>query len=90
MTILILFTSRTPMEEREQEGGQREENDSETALVSDSVPVRSETSAESAVVPAVIVNEELDRKETDSGMCHHNSVAIRLCVTEKSIESEHF
>ncbi|XP_045075532.1 uncharacterized protein LOC123492747 isoform X2 [Coregonus clupeaformis] len=52
--------------EREQEGGQSEENDSETALVSDSVPVRPETSAESAVVPAVIVNEELDRKETDS------------------------
>ncbi|XP_077958260.1 uncharacterized protein LOC120817910 isoform X2 [Gasterosteus aculeatus] len=59
-----LSCNGTPMQEREQEGGQREENDSETALVSDSVPVRSETSAESAVVPAVIVNEELDRKET--------------------------
>ena len=67
MTIIsIVLTSRTPKQEseREQEGGQGEENDSETALVSDSVPVRPETSAESAVVPAVIVNEELDRKET--------------------------
>ena len=68
--------------EREQEGGQSEENDSETALVSDNVPARPGTSAESEVVPALIVNEELDRKETDSGLCHHNSVAIRLCVTE--------
>nr|XP_040024494.1 uncharacterized protein LOC120812493 isoform X2 [Gasterosteus aculeatus aculeatus] len=67
MKLHRLSCNGTPMEEREQEGGQREENDSETALVSDSVPVRSETSAESAVVPAVIVNEELDRKETDSG-----------------------
>ncbi|XP_077941209.1 uncharacterized protein LOC144385299 isoform X2 [Gasterosteus aculeatus] len=66
MKLHRLSCNGTPMEEREQEGGQREENDSETALVSDSVPVRSETSAESAVVPAVIVNEELDRKETDS------------------------
>lgn len=53
--------------EREQEGGQIEENDSETAPVSDSVPVRAETSAQSAVVPAVIDNAELDHKETDSG-----------------------
>ncbi|XP_077947846.1 uncharacterized protein LOC120823632 [Gasterosteus aculeatus] len=66
MKLHRLSCNGTPMEEREQEGGQREENDSETALVSDSVPVRSETSAESAVVPAVMVNEELDRKETDS------------------------
>uniref|UniRef100_G3N7I1 HECT domain-containing protein n=1 Tax=Gasterosteus aculeatus aculeatus TaxID=481459 RepID=G3N7I1_GASAC len=66
MKLHRLSCNGTPMEEREQEGDQREENDSETALVSDSVPVRSETSAESAVVPAVIDNEKLDRKETDS------------------------
>ncbi|XP_049912618.1 uncharacterized protein LOC126397713 isoform X1 [Epinephelus moara] len=58
----------TPMQEseREQEGCQSEENDRGTALVSDSVPVRPETSAESVVVPAVIDNEELDHKETDT------------------------
>lgn len=67
--------------EREQEGGRSEENYRETAPVSDSVPVRPETSAESAVVPAVIDNEDLDHKETDNGLCHHNRVAIRLCVT---------
>ena len=50
------------------------------APVSDSVPVRPGTSAESAVVPAVI-DEDLDHKETDNGLCHHNRVAVRLCVT---------
>lgn len=39
--------------EREQEGGRRVESDGETNQVSDSVPVRPETSAESAVVPAL-------------------------------------
>ena len=67
--------------EKEEEGGQSEENDRETAPVSDSVTVRPGTSAESAVVPAVIDNEELDDKETDNGLCHHNMVAIRNCVT---------
>ncbi|KAF1374348.1 hypothetical protein PFLUV_G00228140 [Perca fluviatilis] len=68
MKLHRLSCNGTPMQEseREQEGGQSEENDSETALVSDSVPVRPETSAESAVVPTVIVNEELDCTETDS------------------------
>ncbi len=66
--------------EREQEGGRSEEHDRETAPVSDSVPVRPGTSAESAVVPAVI-DEDLDHKETDNGLCHHNRVAVRLCVT---------
>ncbi|KAI3377244.1 hypothetical protein L3Q82_008486, partial [Scortum barcoo] len=53
--------------EREQEGDRSEENDRQTAPVSDSVPVRPETSAESALVPAVIDTEELDHKETDNG-----------------------
>ena len=57
--------------EKEQEGGP---SDCET--VSDSVPVRPGTSAESAEVPAVMVNEELDSKEADSGLCHHDRVAI--------------
>lgn len=73
--------------EREQEGGQSEENYSETVLVSDSVPVRPGTSPESAVVSAVMVNKELDYKEAESGLWHHNRVAIRLCATKtKSIE----
>ncbi|KAJ8277793.1 hypothetical protein GJAV_G00080030 [Gymnothorax javanicus] len=52
--------------EREQEGGRSEENDRETAPVSDSVTVRPDTSAESAVVPAMIDYEEFDHKETDN------------------------
>jgi len=61
--------------ERE-EGSQSEQNDTGTAVVSDS-PVRSGTSAEGAVVPAVMVNEQLDYKEADNGLCHHIRVAIR-------------
>lgn len=79
MTIIsILLTSRTPIQELErgQEGG-RSENDRETAPVSDSVPVRPGTSAENAVVPAV-TDKDLDHKETDNGLCHHNRVAVRL------------
>lgn len=66
--------------EREQEGDWSEENDRETAPVSDSTAVRPGTSAESAVLPSVI-NKDLDCKETDSGLCHHNNVAARLCAT---------
>ncbi len=80
MTIIsILLTSRTPSQESEmeQEEGRSEENSRETAPVSDSVQVRPETCAESTVVPAVIDNEELDHKETDNGLCHHNRVAIK-------------
>ncbi|XP_030227057.1 uncharacterized protein LOC115554440 [Gadus morhua] len=63
MKLHRLSCNGTPMQEseKEQEGGQ---SDSET--VSDSVPVRPGTSAESAEVPAVMVNEELDSKEADS------------------------
>ena len=79
--ILILLTSRPTMQETEkdQEGGQSE------APVSDSIPVTPGTSAQSAVVQAVIDNEELDHKESDSGLCHHNRVVIRLCATEISV-----
>ncbi|KAK0143144.1 hypothetical protein N1851_018728 [Merluccius polli] len=49
MKLHRLSCNGTPMQEseKEQEGGQSEENYSETALVSDSVPVRPGTSAES-------------------------------------------
>jgi len=79
MTIILsVLTSRTPVQESErEEGGQSEQNDTETAVVSDS-PVRPGASAECAVM----VNKQLDCKEADSGLCHHNRVAIRLCVTE--------
>lgn len=51
-------------------------------------PVRPGTSAQSAVVPAVFDNEELDHKETDSGLCHHIRVARKLCATEtQSLEN---
>ncbi|XP_054871981.1 uncharacterized protein LOC118470840 isoform X2 [Amphiprion ocellaris] len=68
MKLHRLRCNGTPMleSEREQEGGRSEETDRETAPVSDSVPVRPGTSADSAVVPAVI-DEDLDHKETDSG-----------------------
>ncbi|XP_076595632.1 uncharacterized protein LOC143326048 isoform X1 [Chaetodon auriga] len=67
MKLHRLSCNGTPTQEleREQEGGRSEENDRETAPVSDSVPVRPGTSAESAVVPAVI-DEDLDHKETDN------------------------
>lgn len=72
MTVIsIVLISRTPLpeSEREAEGGPNEENDRETG-----------TSAESTVGPAVI-DEDLDHKETDNGLCPHNSVAVRLCGT---------
>lgn len=62
--------------EREQEGGQSGENDRETAQISDSVTARPETSAESAEVPAVIDSEELDHKETDSGLSQQGCYKI--------------
>lgn len=74
---------------RELEGGQSEENDTAPVPVSaTSVPVRPETSVENAVVPAVIDLEEQDHKEPDSGLSHHNRVAIRLFKTQtQSIEN---
>lgn len=63
----------------EQEGGRRVEGDGETNQVSDSVPLRPQTSAESTVVPAVFDNIDMEKKQTM--VCHHNRVAITLCVT---------
>ncbi|KAL1006853.1 hypothetical protein UPYG_G00078070 [Umbra pygmaea] len=64
-------------------------NYSETALVSDSVPVRPGTSAESAVVPAVIVNEELDRKEIDSEWKHIKEPTQAAKVFKENLLREH-
>lgn len=79
MTMSILLTSRTSTQEshREREGGHVEENDREPATVSESVPVRpetSETSAQSAVVPVVTGTEEFVHKEPDNGLCKHIEV----------------
>ncbi|XP_068580956.1 G2/M phase-specific E3 ubiquitin-protein ligase-like isoform X3 [Cebidichthys violaceus] len=52
-------------ESEREEGGQSEQNDTETTVVSDS-PVRPGASAEGAVVPAVMVNEQLDYNEADT------------------------
>lgn len=70
MTILILLTLRAPMQEsgRDQVRGQDEENDREPATVSDSVPVRPEIPAESAVLPVVVGNEEFDHTESNNGL----------------------
>lgn len=74
---------------RKRTWGQSEENDRETALISDSVPVRPEQSVQSAVVPAVIGNEDLDHKVTDGSLWHHNRVATRLCAAKtKSLEKQ--
>lgn len=64
-----------------QETEKDQEGDPSEALVSDSIPVTPGTSAQSAVVPAVI-DQELDHKETNSGLYHHHRVDIRLCATE--------
>lgn len=52
----------------EQEGGRRVEGDGETNQVSDSVLLRPQTSAESAVVLAVFDNMDMEHKETDNGL----------------------
>ncbi|KAJ8245153.1 hypothetical protein GJAV_G00274650 [Gymnothorax javanicus] len=63
MKLHRLNCNGTPMQEseREQEGGRSEENEREAAPVSDSVTVRPDTSAESAVVPAMIDYELIKR-----------------------------
>ncbi|XP_051809923.1 uncharacterized protein LOC110970857 isoform X1 [Acanthochromis polyacanthus] len=75
--------------EREQEGGRSEENDRETAPVSDSVPVRPGTSAESAVVPAVIYIEDLNDKETDNEWKLIKEPAQAAKVFKEKLLSEH-
>lgn len=65
--------------EREQEGGQSKENERETAPVSDSVPVRPSTSAESPAAPAATDNEEFDPKETNNGMSSQYSCYKIVC-----------
>lgn len=62
---------------RDQVRGHDEENYSEPATVSDRVPVRPETPAESAILPVVFGNEELDHTESSNGLYHYNRVVIR-------------
>lgn len=73
MTMSILLTSRTSTQEshRERGGGHVEENDREPATVSESVPVRPETSETSAQSAVVTGTEEFVHKEPDNGLCKH-------------------
>lgn len=70
MTMSILLTSRTSTQES-REGGHVEENDREPATVSESVPVRPETSETSAQSAVVTGTEEFVHKEPDNGLCKH-------------------
>uniref|UniRef100_A0AAV2MJG4 Uncharacterized protein n=1 Tax=Knipowitschia caucasica TaxID=637954 RepID=A0AAV2MJG4_KNICA len=64
MKVHRLSCNGTPMQDSvtDQGAGPSEENDRETASVNDSVPVRPGTSAESAVVSAVINTEDKDKE----------------------------
>ncbi|XP_039874612.1 uncharacterized protein LOC120725708 [Simochromis diagramma] len=94
MTMSILLTSRTSTQEshREREGGHVEENDREPATVSESVPVRpetSETSAQSAVVPVVTGTEEFVHKEPDNDWVVIKDPAHAAKVFRENLLREH-
>ncbi|XP_039870765.1 uncharacterized protein LOC120723398 [Simochromis diagramma] len=77
---------------REREGGHVEENDREPATVSESVPVRpetSETSAQSAVVPVVTGTEEFVHKEPDNDWVVIKDPAHAAKVFRENLLREH-